>query len=95
MMRVELGRFIQDQRRRTQLVVKHVAERAGIVDPQRPPPTGVIEAINADADLTDEQKASLVQVYESFRAATAPAPATTDGEDPKPGVTRNRRRPRG
>ena len=90
----ELGRFIQDQRRRTHQSVKHLAERAGILDPAHgatSQPAGVIEAIHADADLTDEQKSSLVQVYESFRAAAAPTPATTDGRAPKPTVARNRR----
>jgi hypothetical protein len=89
---VELGRFIQDQRRRTQTSVMHLAERAGIIDPSiDTPPPSVIEAIHADADLTDEQKASLVQVYESFRAAAAPSPAPTDASAPKPTVARNRR----
>jgi hypothetical protein len=88
---VGLGRFIQDQRERTHLSVKRLAERAGIIDASNDAPArGVIEAIHADSDLTDEQKASLVQVYESFRAAAAPAPAT-DGGAPKPAVTRNRR----
>jgi transcriptional regulator with XRE-family HTH domain len=127
---VELGRFIEDQRRRAHLSVKRLAdlagisnpylsqiergvrkpsaeilqqlakalsisaetlyEQAGIVDPTSPrPPSGVIGAIQADPDLTDEQKASLVQVYESFRATTAPT--ATDGDRPKPTVTRNRR----
>ena len=127
---VELGQFIQDQRRRAHLSVRRLAdlsgisnpylsqiehglrkpsaeilqqlakalsisadtlyERAGIIDPTSPPRSSVIESIQADADLTDEQKASLVQVYESFRAA--PAPSAADGSAAKPGVTRNRRR---
>ena len=128
---VELGQFIQDQRRRTHLSMRRLAdlsgisnpylsqierglrkpsaeilqqlakalsisadtlyERAGVVDPMSPPRSGVVEAIHADADLTDEQKASLVQVYESFRAAAVPVPAATDGASAKPGATRNRR----
>lgn len=127
---VELGRFIQDQRRRTHLSVKRLADlsgisnsylsqierglrkpsadvlqqlgkalsisaetlfvRAGIRDANQP--TGVIGAIDADPDLTDEQKASLVQVYESFRAATGAAPpSSTEPHAPKPTVSRNRR----
>ena len=70
--------------------------RAGILDAETLPPSGVIEAIRADIDLSEEQKSSLVQIYESFRATgpatTAPpadrasAPAVA-----KPTVTRNRR----
>ncbi len=90
---VELGRFIQDQRQRTQHTVKRLAERAGLIDSSiDAPPPGVIEAIHADTDLTDEQKASLVQVYESFRATPAPRAATTDDGAPKTTVARNRRR---
>ena len=95
MVRSELGRFIQDQRRRTHQSVKYLAERVGIVEPPHGAtsrPAGVIEAIYADADLTDDQKASLVQVYESFRAAVvAPPAATSDGDEPEPTVARNRR----
>lgn len=94
MVRSELGRFIQDQRRRTHQSVKYLAERVGIVEPPHGAtsrPAGVIEAIHADADLTDDQKASLVQVYESFRAAVVPPPAPSDGDEPKPTVARNRR----
>jgi hypothetical protein len=89
----ELGQFIHDQRRRTQHTVKRLAERAGLIDPSIDATApGVVEAIHADTDLTDEQKASLVQVYESFRAAVAPRPTTSAGDDPKPTVARNRRR---
>jgi transcriptional regulator with XRE-family HTH domain len=128
---VDLGRFIQDQRRRTQLSVKRLSDLSGISNTHlsqierglRKPstdvlkqlanalsisaeslfaragirdttsrPVGVIEAIHADADLNDEQKASLVQVYESFRAAATPPAMNVEGE-PKPTVARNRRPP--
>jgi transcriptional regulator with XRE-family HTH domain len=131
---VELGKFIQDQRRRTHLSVRRLADlsgisnsylgqierglrkpsadilhqlskalsisaetlyvRAGILDASTLPPAGVVEAIRADLDLSEDQKSSLVQIYESFRAmgptvsasaSAPPAPA------PKPTVTRNRR----
>jgi transcriptional regulator with XRE-family HTH domain len=131
---VELGKFIQDQRRRTHLSVRRLADlsgisnsylgqierglrkpsadilhqlskalsisaetlyvRAGILDASTLPPAGVVEAIRADLDLSEDQKASLVQIYESFRAtgptvsASAGAPAAPA---PKPTVTRNRR----
>ena len=131
---VELGKFIQDQRRRTHLSVRRLADlsgisnsylgqierglrkpsadilhqlskalsisaetlyvRAGILDASTLPPAGVVEAIRADLDLSEDQKASLVQIYESFRAtgptvsAAASAPAAPE---PKPTVTRNRR----
>jgi transcriptional regulator with XRE-family HTH domain len=134
---VELGKFIQDQRRRTHLSVRRLADlsgisnsylgqierglrkpsadilhqlskalsisaetlyvRAGILDASTLPPSGVVEAIRADLDLSEDQKSSLVQIYESFRAtgptvtssaASAPAPAPPK---PKPAVARNRR----
>jgi hypothetical protein len=101
---VELGQFIQDQRRRTQLSVRRLAElsgisnalaRAGITDAP-PPPSGVVEAIRADLDLSEDQKSSLVQIYESFRlsgptAAAPDAPRPAAKPAPKPTVTRNRR----
>jgi transcriptional regulator with XRE-family HTH domain len=46
---------------------------------------GVVEAIRADDTLTDEQKDSLVQIYESFRATAAAEPAEAGD------ATRNRR----
>jgi transcriptional regulator with XRE-family HTH domain len=133
---VELGKFIQDQRRRTHLSVRRLADlsgisnsylgqierglrkpsaeilhqlskalsisaetlyvRAGILDAKTLPPSGVIEAIRADIDLSEEQKASLVQIYESFRAnGPASSASGADSAPPppvaKPTVTRNRR----
>ena len=130
---VELGQFIQDQRRRTQLSVRRLADlsgisnpylsqierglrkpsaevlhqlakalsisaetlyaRAGIVDDSPPPPSGVVGAILADRDLSDDQKSSLVQIYESFRATAAAVavPSAPPPPAPKPTVTRNRR----
>ena len=125
---VELGKFIQDQRRRTHLSVRRLADlsgisnpylsqierglrkpsadilqqlakalsisaetlyvRAGILDAATQPPSGVVEAIRADLDLGEDQKASLIQIYESFRVTSAsPAPRA----EAKPTVTRNRR----
>src|SRR5436189_6167217 len=41
--------------------------RTGILDAASQPPSGVVEAIRADLDLGEDQKASLIQIYESFR----------------------------
>ena len=111
---VELGQFIQDQRRRAQMSVRHLAElaevsnpylsqierglrkpsaeilqqlakalsisaetlyvRAGILDESSQPAPDVVHAITADAFLSPEQKASLVQIYESFRSQRAAQP---------------------
>ena len=127
---VELGKFIQDQRRRTHLSVRRLADlsgisnsylgqierglrkpsadilhqlskalsisaetlyvRAGILDASTLPPSGVVEAIRADHDLSEDQKSSLVQIYESFRA-TGPTVSASVPPEPKPTVTRNRR----
>ena len=125
---VDLGKFIQDQRRRTHLSVRRLADlsgisnpylsqierglrkpsadilqqlakalsisaetlyiRAGILDAATQPPSGVVAAIRADLDLGEDQKASLIQIYESFRVtSSAPAPSA----EAKPTVTRNRR----
>jgi transcriptional regulator with XRE-family HTH domain len=43
-------------------------ERAGLIE-RRDGPT-VVDAIEADADLTPKQKQALVQVYRSFTSAT-------------------------
>ena len=130
---VELGKFIQDQSRRTHLSVRRLADlsgisnpylsqierglrkpsaeilqqlakalsisaetlyvRAGILDASTQPPSGVVAAIRADLDLSEDQKSSLVQIYESFRASgpTAAAPPAPTADPPKPTVTRNRR----
>ncbi len=44
-----------------------------------PPAASVIDAIGADPHLTDEQKRSLVQVYESFRQSAPPARTKSRG----------------
>ena len=129
---VELGKFIQDQRRRTHLSIRRLADlsgisnpylsqierglrkpsaeilqqlakalsisaetlyvRAGILDASSQPPSGVVEAIRADLDLNEDQKASLVQIYESFRATGATQTSSApQSSEPKPTVTRNRR----
>jgi len=125
---VDLGKFIQDQRRRTHLSVRRLADlsgisnpylsqierglrkpsadilqqlakalsisaetlyvRAGILDGTPQPAPGVIEAIGAATELSDDQKASLIQIYESFRLT---GPANAAAPEPKPAVTRNRR----
>ena len=134
---VELGKFIRDQRRRTHLSVRRLADlsgisnpylsqierglrkpsadilqqlakalsisaetlyvRAGILDADTQPPSGVLEAIRADLDLSEEQKSSLIQIYESFRVSGATAagtPTVVASEEGPPTVTRNRRPPR-
>jgi len=130
---VELGTFIRDQRRRTHLSVRRLADlsgisnpylsqierglrkpsadilqqlakalsisaetlyvRAGILDADTQPPSGVLEAIRADLDLSEDQKSSLIQIYESFRVSGATA-ATIPPSEPKAAVTRNRRPPK-
>ena len=135
---VDLGKFIQDQRRRTHLSIRRLADlsgisnpylsqierglrkpsaeilaqlaralsisaetlyaRVGILDTSSQLPSGVVDAIRADLELSEDQKASLVQIYESFRAtgATATAnaaPSAGANDEPKPAVTRNRRPP--
>ena len=53
--------------------------RAGLLDESSGgPPSTVVTAIQADPHLNDQQKASLVQIYDSFRtqpAAASPRPA--------------------
>jgi len=52
--------------------------RAGILDE----PSGevdVVGAINGDRHLTDEQKRTLVHIYQSFRDQVAEGPAATEG----------------
>jgi transcriptional regulator with XRE-family HTH domain len=128
---VELGTFIRDQRRRTHLSVRRLADlsgisnpylsqierglrkpsadilqqlakalsisaetlyvRAGILDADTRPPSGVLEAIRADLDLSEDQKSSLIQIYESFRVSGATAATITPSVEPKAAVTRNRR----
>jgi len=120
---VDLGKFIQDQRRRTHLSIRRLADlsgisnpylsqierglrrpsadilqqiakalsisaetlyvRAGILDASSQAPSGVVEAIHADLDLDEDQKSSLVQIYESFRATSATVPPE-QGVDPDP-----------
>ena len=128
---VELGKFIRDQRRRTHLSVRRLADlsgvsnpylsqierglrkpsadilqqlakalsisaetlyvRAGILDADSQPPSGVLEAIRADLDLSEDQKSSLIQIYESFRVSGATATTIPPSVEPKTAVTRNRR----
>jgi len=57
--------------------------RAGILDASSQPPSGVVEAIRADLDLDEDQKTSLVQIYESFRATSATV-AHEQSADPDP-----------
>lgn len=47
---------------------------AGLLDPDQATTT-VTEAIQADPDLSDDQKSTLLSVYQNFRATTS-APAT-------------------
>lgn len=57
--------------------------RAGILDE----PAGdvdVIAEIRRDPDITEEQKKTLVRIYESFRRENEPT-ATSDGVDPDQG----------
>lgn len=54
--------------------------RAGILDDPLRRPISVPEAVNADADLTPEQRDSLLSVYRTFLAANAGASAARSGE---------------
>ena len=45
--------------------------RAGILDPDARPTTGVVEAVQRDERLTPEQKQSLITVYHGFVAANS------------------------
>ena len=125
---LDLGNFIQEQRRRTHLSVRRLADLSGISNPylsqierglRKPsadilqqlakalsisaetlyvrtgilvaasqPPSGVVEAIRADLDLGEDQKASLIQIYESFRVTAANAAPSAEST---PAVSRNRR----
>ncbi len=55
---------------------------AGLLDPDQASTT-VVEAIQADPHLTDDQKTTLLSVYQSFRATSGPA--ATDPSDLDPG----------
>lgn len=73
--------------------------RAGILDPNDAEVRSVELAILADPGLTERQKQSLLDVYQSFRAANGtpvdPVPGTTEAPDPgedalSPGVPRRK-----
>ncbi len=55
--------------------------QAGILDRDAQPPSGVAGAIRADLDLTEDQKASLLQIYESFLSTAAAARQRNAGTD--------------
>ncbi len=69
---------------------------AGILDaaPPRAQTPGVLDAISADPQLTDRQRAVLVDVYQSFVASTEPKPTrsgavTTSARQPARKPVRN------
>ncbi|MEM9561384.1 MAG: helix-turn-helix transcriptional regulator [Actinomycetota bacterium] len=53
---------------------------AGLLDPDQASTT-VVEAIQADPHLTDDQKTTLLSVYQNFRATSVPAGATSAADD--------------
>ncbi len=53
---------------------------AGLLDPDQASTT-VTEAIQADPHLSDDQKSTLLSVYENFRATAPSAGATSSGLD--------------
>ncbi len=53
---------------------------AGLLDPDEAGTT-VTEAIQADPHLTDDQKSTLLSVYQNFRATAPSAGATNSGLD--------------
>lgn len=53
---------------------------AGLLDPDQAS-AGVVEAIQADPQLTDDQKSTLLSVYRNFLATAAPTP------EPEPGTS--------
>ena len=58
--------------------------QAGLLE-DRPPGTGVREAVLADPELTERQKQMLLEVYDSFRNETAdPARTVLIGETVSP-----------
>ncbi|GEM_PF-447995 len=64
--------------------------QAGILE-DRPPGSGVHEAVMADPGLTERQKQMLIEIYESFRSETAAQEPADDGSgsrQPDPGSTR-------
>ena len=61
--------------------------RAGILD-ERDTATDVVAEIRRDSALSEEQKRTLVQIYESFRRESAgrfPATDAVEVDDPAPG----------
>jgi transcriptional regulator with XRE-family HTH domain len=55
--------------------------RAGILDGDGSQRVSVIEAIREDADLTDEQKHTLLTVYETFKLQQAAVRAAIETDD--------------
>lgn len=53
---------------------------AGLLDPDQATTT-VIEAIQADSHLSDEQKSTLLSVYQNFRASAPPSASGLDADD--------------
>ena len=53
-----------------QISAETLYERAGLLDPEGTPRGGVRDAIADDPKLTPEQQQALLNVYESFVAAT-------------------------
>jgi hypothetical protein len=77
----ELGRFINGQRRRAQLSVRKLSELAGVSHAPRSR-VDVKAEITRDPTLRDDQRATLVHIYESFQAtnaATDPPQVAPDG----------------
>ncbi len=66
--------ILQQIARALKISAETLYERAGILDADAASKPGVRDAIAADPLLTKDQRQALLNVYESFVAAAAPAP---------------------
>ncbi|MCC6433824.1 MAG: helix-turn-helix transcriptional regulator [Acidimicrobiales bacterium] len=82
-MRRPSAEILQQLARALEVSSETLYVRAGILDPEARAST-VIEAVRRDPELTEQQKRTLIHVYESFRSEL-PAPAVPS--EPGPVVT--------
>ena len=82
-MRRPSAEILQQLARALEVSSETIYVRAGILDPEARAST-VIEAVRRDPELTEQQKSTLIHVYESFRSEL-PAPAGPS--EPGPGGT--------
>lgn len=77
-MRRPSAEILQQLARALEVSSETLYVRAGILDPEARTST-VIEAVRRDPELTEQQKRTLIHVYESFRAEPQPA-----ADEPRP-----------